>query len=217
MTLFDGITALSVPTPRLRVNVLSRTAQPTDAAAVVFVHGRTSSAAFWQQILLGMPDDFAAYAIDLRGFGGTEAVPIDRSKGVRDFSDDLHAASEALGLGDVHLVGWDLGGSVVLQYAIDHPVLSVTLQAPVASAGIAGTHLDVSGIVDLDVKPPILWVRGSVAHLAAIADTRAMLDRYAATGGRYEEHVFEGAGDSPHLEQPQRFLALLADHVRRAS
>jgi pimeloyl-ACP methyl ester carboxylesterase len=48
-----------------------------------------------------------------------------------------------------------------------------------------------------------------------IAQTRAVFDAYAANGGSYSEVVFEGAGHSPHLEDPQRFTAELLAHVSR--
>lgn len=346
MTLFEGVTATPVQTSRLRVNVLSRSGQTADGPAIVLVHGNVSSSLFWQEILLGLPDDLPVYAIDLRGFGDTETLPVDATRGVRDFSDDIAATIEELGLGQVHLVGWSMGGGVVLQYALDHPVLSLTLQAPVSPYGFGGTaldgsrltdddagtgggganpgfvasieaqetdgesplssravyksayvsagfesahedewvesmlttkvgpdnypgdstpsenwpgfaagsrgvlntmtpgHFNVSGIVDLAVKPPILWVRGDQDAIVSdasffdinylgqvgvipgwpgadvapaqqmIAQTRAVLDRYAENGGAYREVVFEGAGHSPHLEQPERFIAELVAHVR---
>jgi pimeloyl-ACP methyl ester carboxylesterase len=43
-----------------------------------------------------------------------------------------------------------------------------------------------------------------------VGQTRAVLDRYAAAGGRYREIVFAGCGHSPHVEDPQRFAAELA-------
>ena len=50
-----------------------------------------------------------------------------------------------------------------------------------------------------------------------LAQTRAVLERYAANGGRYSEEVFAGAGHAPSLEQPKRFAELLAAHVRGAA
>jgi pimeloyl-ACP methyl ester carboxylesterase len=46
-----------------------------------------------------------------------------------------------------------------------------------------------------------------------IAQTRAVLDRYADNGGDYREAVFEECGHSPHLEHPERFVAELVVHV----
>lgn len=344
--LFDGITAATVQTSRLAVNVLSRTGQSADGPAVVFIHGNVSSSLFWQPAMLALSTDIAAYAIDLRGFGGSAAAPVDATRGVRDFSDDVFAAVQELGLSAIHLVGWSMGGGVAMQYALDHPVASLTLQAPVSPYGFGGTRLDgtrlteddagtgggganpgfvaalaagdtsrdnplgahavykaayvsagftsdaedtwvesmlstrtgpdnypgdsaesanwpgfaagtrgvlntmaprhfnVSGLADLHVKPPILWVRGDADAIVSdasgfdlnflgqagvvpgwpgdrlapaqpmVAQTRAVLERYAANGGRYAEEVFSGAGHAPALEQPERFAALLESHVR---
>jgi pimeloyl-ACP methyl ester carboxylesterase len=153
MTLFDGITARLVETPRLTVNMLER--QGDDPATppertVVFVHGNVSSALFWQEIMQDLPSDLRVLAVDLRGFGGTEHAPIDATRGVRDFSDDLHATLKVLGLPAAHLVGWSMGGGVVMQYALDHPVLSLTLQAPVSPYGFGGTRRDGSRLTDDD-------------------------------------------------------------------
>jgi len=42
----------------------------------------------------------------------------------------------------VHLLGWSLGGAVVLQYAIDHPgaVASIVLESPMSPYGFGGTR-----------------------------------------------------------------------------
>jgi pimeloyl-ACP methyl ester carboxylesterase len=153
MTLFDGITSRLLDTPRLSVNILERTGDDPAAPAdrtVVFVHGNVSSALFWQEIMQDLPTDLRVLAVDLRGFGGTENLPVDATRGLRDFSDDLHATLDALGLDAVHLVGWSMGGGVVLQYALDHPVLSLTLQSPVSPYGFGGTRRDGSRLTDDD-------------------------------------------------------------------
>ncbi len=103
--------------------------------------------------------------------------------------------------------------------------------------------LDLTGIVDIPVKPPVTWIRGDadvivsdtslfdLAQLGSlglvpgwpgerdcppqpmVAQTRAVLERYAAAGGRYREIVFAGCGHSPHVEDPGRFAAALAEAV----
>ncbi len=350
-TLLPGITAERVPTSRLTVNVLSvagRTAQST--ATVLFVHGNVSSSLFWQPMMLALPETFRPLAIDLRGFGDTDDEPVDATRGVRDFSDDLAAAIEALGLDTVYLVGWSMGGGVVLQYLVDRPgthrVASLTLVDPVSPFGFGGTkgvdgmlcepsgagsgagganpefverlagqdrtdtsvlsprrvllahyvkpphvpeHLDIlvesmlstrvgqyhypgtsrpvdtwpgfapgdfgvlntmapthfriADLSEVEPKPPVLWLRGAddvivsdtslydLAYLGSIgavpgwpgeqawppqpmvAQTRAVLNGYAAAGGRYREVVIQDAGHGPHLDQPERFLAELTGHL----
>jgi pimeloyl-ACP methyl ester carboxylesterase len=151
MTVFDGIAARIVE--GTGVSILERTADDPSTPGertVVFVHGNVSSALFWQEIMEDLPGDIRAIAVDLRGFGGSEPRPVDATRGVRDYADDVHAVVEALGLGAVHLVGWSMGGGVVLQYALDHPVLSLTLQAPVSPYGFGGTRRDGSRATDDD-------------------------------------------------------------------
>lgn len=153
MTLFDGITSRLIDTPRLAVNILER--QGDDPATppertVVFIHGNGSSSLFWQEVMQDLPHDLRVIAIDLRGYGGTEHSPIDATRGVRDFSDDVHATLEVLGIPTAHLVGWSMGGAVVMQYALDHPVLSLTLQSPVSPYGFGGTRRDGSRLTDDD-------------------------------------------------------------------
>ena len=95
-TLLPGITMERVPTRRLTMAVLSaagRTGQP-----VLFVHGNVSSSLFWQPTMLALPDGYRPLAVDLRGFGDTDQEPVDATRGLGDYADDLAALIEALGL-----------------------------------------------------------------------------------------------------------------------
>ncbi|WP_243074232.1 alpha/beta fold hydrolase [Microbacterium sp. SS28] len=162
MTLFDGITDRLIETPRLTVNVLERAgddpATPEDRT-VVFVHGNGSSSLFWQELMQDLPGELRVIAIDLRGYGGTEHAPIDATRGVRDFSDDVFATLELLGISSAHLVGWSMGGAVILQYALDHPARSLTLESPVSPFGFGGTRRDGSRLTEDDAG-----VGGGVAN-----------------------------------------------------
>jgi pimeloyl-ACP methyl ester carboxylesterase len=100
---------------------------------------------------------------------------------------------------------------------------------------MAPQYFDVSGIADLAVKPPILWIHGTadaivsdasfydLNHLGAlgivpgwpgeevapaqqmVSQTRDVLARYAQAGGEVTEVSLEGVGHSPHLERPAEF------------
>ena len=149
MTLLDGITSRIIDTDRLRVGILERRGDNPAATAdqtVILVHGNVSSSLFWQELMQDLPSDLRVVAIDLRGFGETEGAPVDATRGVRDFSDDVFATLQALGIETAHLVGWSMGGGVVMQYAIDHPARSLTLQAPVSPYGFGGTRRDGSRV-----------------------------------------------------------------------
>ena len=148
--LMAGIAARRVPTARLTQNVLET--GRTDGPPVLFVHGNVSSSLFWQPTMLALPAPYRPLAVDLRGFGDTDPVPVDATRGVRDWSDDLAALLDALGLDRVHLVGWSLGGGVVMQSVIDAPdrVASLTLVAPVSPYGFGGTRGTEGTPVDAD-------------------------------------------------------------------
>ncbi len=123
--------------------IATRTLQagPEDGVPAWLLHGNVSSAAFWREVLEAMPARYRAVAPDLRGYGECEAKPIDATRGLRDFSDDVEALRAALGVERMHLVGWSMGGGVALQYAIDHPerVLSLALESPLSPFGFGGT------------------------------------------------------------------------------
>src|SRR3954468_3244909 len=351
--LLPGIVATDVPTARLTQQVLHPAEVDPSAGgeALLFVHGNVSSAAFWQPQLLTLDPRWRPLAVDLRGYGGTEPLPIHAGRGPRDWADDLSALVDALHLERVHLVGWSMGAGVVLRLLLDRPeaVASVALVSPVSPYGFGGTtgsrgalvhpdgtgsgggaanpafvaaiaagdttadtpisprsvlrahyvapgslpldpeledvyvasmlttrtgpdhypgepvtsqpwpHVapgprgvlstmaptvfDVSGIVDLAEKPPVLWIRGDADQIVSdtslfdlaflgslgavpgwpgnkafppqpmVTQTRSVLDRYAATGGAYREVVLPRVGHSPHVERPQEFAVALLEHL----
>jgi pimeloyl-ACP methyl ester carboxylesterase len=111
---------------------------------------------------------------------------------------------------------------------------------------MAPAHFRIDGLAAVDPKPPILGVRGTddvivsdtslydIAYLGSIgavpgwpgpgtwppqpmlAQTRAVLEDYAAAGGRYRETVIQDSGHGPLLDQPEQFRAALAEHLAGA-
>jgi pimeloyl-ACP methyl ester carboxylesterase len=93
-------------------------------------------------------------------------------------------------------------------------------------------------------KPPILWVRGSDDQIVSdfslfnmgtlgklgvvpgwpgdevhppqpmVGQTRWVLERYAARGGRFREEVIPDAGHSPHMEKPEVVNPLFHAHLK---
>jgi len=135
----DTLRTRRVVTERLTQQILEAR---EEGEPVVFVHGNVSSSVFWRTTLVSLPDRFRPVAVDLRGFGGTDPLPVDATRGLRDYADDLDALLVALGIDRAHLVGWSMGGGVVMQYLRDHPdrVRSLTLVNPVSPYGFGGTH-----------------------------------------------------------------------------
>lgn len=347
--LLGGVTARTVETTRLRTHVLQ--SGPESGVPVIFVHGNVSSSRFFEETLAAMPDRYRAVAPDLRGFGDTEPKPLDATRGVADFADDLRALVEALGIEDpVHLVGWSAGGSAAMRYAMDNPtgVSTLTLVCPMSPYGFGGTkdeagtpcwpdhagsgggtanpefvrrlaagdrseedpnsprnvmntfyfkptfraarereevylssmlstktgdghypgdlttsgnwpgvapgargmnnaisprYCNLAAFARIGAGPDVLWVRGDSDSIVSdasfldfgtlgrlgyvegwpgeevfppqpmVAQTRAVLDEYAAQGGRYHEEVFPDCGHSPHVEKPEDFRRLLLDFL----
>jgi pimeloyl-ACP methyl ester carboxylesterase len=79
-------------------------------APVFFVHGNTSSSRFFKETLAALCPEAGYWGLapDLRGFGDSETKPLDATRGLGDFSDDLYALAVALGIRD-RLVGWSAG------------------------------------------------------------------------------------------------------------
>ena len=142
--LLPRIESLKVATSRLQIQHLLASGAP-DGVPVVFIHGNVSSSRFYEETLAAMPPSFRCLAPDLRGFGDTESAPIDATRGVGDFADDLNALLDAKALGlagkKVHLVGWSAGAGVAMRFTLDHPerVASLVFLAPISPAGYGGT------------------------------------------------------------------------------
>jgi len=116
---------------------------PEDGIPVVLLHGNLSTGRFFEHLFDGAPERYRLIAPDMRGFGDSEALPIDATRGLRDWADNAHALVEALGIErPVHLVGWSTGGAAIGAYALDRPAASLTFIDPVSPYGYGGTHPD---------------------------------------------------------------------------
>lgn len=139
--LLPGVRDVEVDTDRLRIHLVE--SGPDDGIPIVMVHGNLSTGRFFEHLMTGAPDRYRILAPDMRGFGDTERLPIDATRGLRDWSDDLHALIRRLGISrSVHLVGWSTGGGAVANYAEDRPVASLTFIDPVSPFGFGGVRRD---------------------------------------------------------------------------
>lgn len=127
-----------VQTSRYRAHYLKR---PGGEKNLVLVHGNVSSSHLFQTLMLSMSSDFTVYAPDLRGFGLSQKLGVDATRGVSDFSDDVASVMDSLGISSATVLGWSLGGGVVMQLMISRPdlVSKVVLEAPVSPFGFGGT------------------------------------------------------------------------------
>jgi len=320
-----------------------------DGQPVVFLHGNASSSRFYGELLAELPERYRGLAPDFRGFGRSERRPIDATRGLRDFAEDIEAFTAALDIDAAVVGGWSTGGGVAMRYAIENTdrIDSLFLINPVSPYGFGGTHrdgtpcqpdyagtggglandefvqllaagdrtaeseasprnvlrsfytapgteldpdledayvdailetetgeeyypgdaiesqhwpnvapgeggvnnalspkyCDLTGLVDIDPKPPVLWIRGAEDMIVSdesffdagylgqlgeipgwpgeaefppqpmVTQTRDVLAEYEGSGGSFSEEVVEGTGHSPHIEEQKAVLDLLLDHL----
>ena len=82
---------------------------------LVLVHGNFSSSLYYKPLIERLPDDIHVVDVDLRGFGDSSYLkPIDALK---DFADDLLLFLDEMKIDRCDLVGWSLGGGVVMEFS----------------------------------------------------------------------------------------------------
>lgn len=320
---------------------------------VLFIHGNASSSVFWTELMRKLPSKYRSVAPDLRGYGDTDDVLIDATRGLSDMVDDLVELVNELKMNKIHLVGHSMGGSVIwsLIPKLGDKVRSVTVVNPGSPYGFGGTRdtegsacypdfagsgggvvnpqfaqfiaekyrgsddpvasprvvmnnfywkppfrpeneetlLDsllsqkigsdrypgdfvgsanypfvapgvfgpanalspkyvgesVKNLIESAYKPPILWVRGSDDQIVSdnslfcfgtlgkmglipnypgeavypsqpmVSQSRAVLEKYAAKSGSFQEIVMQNTGHSPFIEQAAAFLDLLLKHISK--
>lgn len=92
---------------KIRVDVYGR------GRPLLFVHGWTMSSRFWRR-QLDLSEKFQVVTMDLRGHGQSTSVL--RGQTMARYARDVREVIRALGLDNVLLAGWSMGGSVVLDY-----------------------------------------------------------------------------------------------------
>lgn len=141
MDLLPGVRSATVDTDRIRMHVLE--AGPLDAPPVVLVHGNLSTGRFYEHLMPALGERYRVIAPDMRGFGDSEPAPLDATRGLADWADDVHALLQAMEVdAPPHLVGWSTAGAAIGHYAMARPVASLTFLDPVSPYGYGGTHPD---------------------------------------------------------------------------
>lgn len=109
--------------------------------SICFIHGNLSSSYFWLSTLKSLGRHHFCFAPDLRGFGETQAVPIDATMGLDDMVDDIAHLCHAIDISNCHFVGHSMGGGVVMKIMIRYPELvrSLTLVNPLSPFGYGGS------------------------------------------------------------------------------
>ena len=142
-----GIKAEKITTNRLTTRVLF--SGPADGVPVLFLHGNASSATYWEETMLALPDGYRGIAPDQRGYGDADRRKrINATRGLKDLADDAITLLDTLGIRWAHFVGHSMGGGVIWQIMMDYPnrILTVTQAAPGSPYGFGGTK-DIDGTI----------------------------------------------------------------------
>lgn len=117
----------------------------TGSKNIIFIHGNFSSSHWWSHQLSNLPDDYSAYAPDLRGCGNSDHPS--NGYDIEALTQDLFSFTKELKLSCFHLVGHSLGGALAQEFQTRYPTLvtSLTLVAPVPAAGLSNLHGKPSG------------------------------------------------------------------------
>jgi len=130
-----------VDTDRLGMQVYE--SGPEDGIPVVLIHGNLSTGRFYEHLFDVAPDRYRLLAPDMRSFGDSDPAPIDATRGLRDWADDTAALLRALDVAaPPHLVGWSTGGAAIAEFALQHPVASLTFIDPVSPYGFGAVKRD---------------------------------------------------------------------------
>jgi pimeloyl-ACP methyl ester carboxylesterase len=114
-----GIESRTVQVEGRRVHYLAQ--GPAGGSAVLLVHGLGGRAEDWRNLAPYLAKaGFRVYMPDLLGYGRSEQ-PADFSYSVRDEAAVVVGFMDALGLKQVELGGWSMGGWIVEIAAIEHP------------------------------------------------------------------------------------------------
>jgi pimeloyl-ACP methyl ester carboxylesterase len=141
MTWLPGVRSETVQTDRLRMHYLE--SGRLDGTPLVLLHGNLSTGRFYEHLMPRIPQQYRVIAPDLRCFGDTEPKPIDATRGLADWSDDVAAMLDSLGIdAPPHLVGWSTGAAAIVSFARERPVASLTFLDPVSPFGFGGVHRD---------------------------------------------------------------------------
>ncbi|MGC5168049.1 alpha/beta fold hydrolase [Luteimicrobium sp. DT211] len=91
----------------------------TEGSPILLVHGFPETWRAFRRLLPLLAARHRVYAVDLRGFGDSDAGPGEYDSATS--AEDLHLLVEQLGVGPVHVTGQDVSGQTVFRLATQHP------------------------------------------------------------------------------------------------
>lgn len=99
--------------------LLSGPAPTAGGSAIVLLHGYTQTSHMWRPLLAALPGDVTVIAPDLRGIGQSSRPAGHYGKAA--MAEDVWLLLQGLGVGQVRIVGHDIGLMVAYAFAAQHP------------------------------------------------------------------------------------------------
>lgn len=87
---------------------------------VLLVHGWSASAEMWELLMNDLSRDHQVIAMDCRGHGRSDK-PHDPSQYGSEMASDVVRLMDHLSLQRAHIVGYSMGGGIVMKVLVDHP------------------------------------------------------------------------------------------------
>lgn len=112
-----------------------RTAGPSDAAPMLFLHGWPEDATAWDDLIALAAGDHHCVSIDLPGIGGSHLTAPNGDKAF--LARIVHELIERLGLRGLTLVGHDVGGMIAFAYLRQFTDLRAAIVMDTVIPGIA--------------------------------------------------------------------------------
>lgn len=178
---------------------------------LVLVHGAGADLISWEEMIPGLAAHFTVYAYDQRGFGQT-LTPDSPALALDVWTQDLLLFLDAMKLDSPILVGWSLGGCVVLDFACEHPdrtgiVIPIGCRGPhreerdlsgfqkrmeLAQSGASAQEM-IDATFDFTKKAFSQWTRDH--HPQGVQKIRDMLVRNNPRHYAQMVHALDGASD----------------------
>jgi pimeloyl-ACP methyl ester carboxylesterase len=165
----DDMSATSVETGYAPINGLNMYYEihGSGGVPVMLLHGAYMSTGMMEFLLSGLANTRQVIAVDLQGHGRT--ADVDRPITYEQMADDVAALMEHLGISLADIVGYSMGGSIVLQVAMRHPDSVRKLVAASGQYRLDGLYPEVIAGIATNSTPEIMMGTPWYENYAAVA------------------------------------------------
>ena len=156
--MFEGFEVFSIDTrtPQGGATIYGRVGGPSDAPAILLLHGYPQTHAMWRDVAPRLAERYRVVCADLRGYGRSSKPETDANHAPyskREMSRDMVEVMRAHGFETFHVGAHDRGARVAHRLAADHPDATRSL----AVLDIAPTREMYAGTTDAFARAYWHW------------------------------------------------------------